>query len=106
MPEADPSLRSALLSPTYRQVNEYMEYVLELTVLSFSEQFLLEVNNTAVQDIQQTTHGGPATITFTDGTRLNVKRLIRGKRPPHMAGPQNKGSAAPPILGTTETRPS
>jgi hypothetical protein len=96
MSEADPSLRSALLTPTYRQVNEYMEYVLELAVLSFSEQFLLEVNKTGIQDIQQTTPTGPATITFTDGTRLSVKRVSRGRRPPHMAGPQPKGPAATP----------
>ena len=82
MAEADPSLRSALLTPTYRQVNEYMEYVLELAVLSFSDQFLLEVNKTVIQDIQQTAPAGPATITLTDGSRFNVKRVIRGKRAP------------------------
>ena len=96
MAEADPSLRSTLLTPTYRQVNEYMEYVLELAVLSFSDHFHLEVNKTAIQDIQQTTPTGPAAIILTDGTRLGVRKVIRAKRPPHMAGPQPKEPAANP----------
>lgn len=96
MAKADPSLRSGLLTPTYSQINAYLEYLLELAILSFAQMFSLEINKATIADIQQTTQQGPATITFSDGTRLDVERVIRGKRPPHMAGPQPEEPAATP----------
>jgi hypothetical protein len=84
---ADPSLRDALRAPTHRQVNQYLDDLLELAATSFPLLVSLDVNQGTIREVEQTTVDGPAIIHFVDGTTLSVMKLVRATRRPHMAGP-------------------
>lgn len=76
MLEDDPSLESALRSPTHGQIAEYMEFVLDLAVMTVGDKALLETSSKVVQSIDQETRSGPGTIHFEDGTTLSAREII------------------------------
>jgi tetratricopeptide (TPR) repeat protein len=82
----DPGLRDALNAPVYRQVNAYLDYLLELASISFADQVSVDVNRGTIREVVQAAPDGPAVIHFVDGTSLSVAKLILAKQPPHMGG--------------------
>lgn len=84
----DPSLKSALRVPTQGQISEYMDYVLDLAVMTVGDKALLETSRKGIESIDQKTKSGPGTINFKDGTTLEAKEIIRAEPPPHLGGPK------------------
>lgn len=81
--EEDPSLKGALRAPTYKQVNQYLDYLLELASISFADQVNVEINKGTIDKIDQKAKAGP-TVKFDDGTALVTKGIIIANPPPHM----------------------
>lgn len=79
----DPSLKSALRAPTYKQVNDYLDFMLELAATTFPDQVQLEVNKGTIEKIDQRAKAGP-TVKFDDGTSLVTQGIIIANPPPHM----------------------
>jgi hypothetical protein len=87
--DSEPRLRDALLTPTYRQVREYLQFVVDLAIVAVADKAQLEASHIAIKEIRQTTPNAQATISFTDGTSRKVRQVIKAKLSPHMAGPQS-----------------
>ncbi len=85
----DAGWKSAARAPTYRHVNEYMEYMLELAITAVGSKAYLDAGNKPVRSITEPVKNGAATIHFEDGTSLDAKQIIRAGRPPHMGGPDS-----------------
>ncbi len=81
-----PDMQDALVAPTYRQINGYLDYMLELAVVSFADEIRLDIDRRVPEGDTQLTPNGPVTIHFTDGSQLIVARVVRARRPPHMGG--------------------
>jgi hypothetical protein len=87
MATVDPDWNSALHAPVYRQVNEYLEYMLELSIRVVSDKAAIDGSNKPVKSIEETVANGAATIHFKDGTILHAKQILRAGEPPQMSGP-------------------
>jgi hypothetical protein len=85
----DSGWKSALLAPTYGQVNEYLEFMLELSIRTVSDKAYIDSSNKPVKSIEETVANGAATIHFEDGTVLHAKQILRAGEPPHMSGPHS-----------------
>ena len=78
---------AALHSPTYRHVNEYLEYMLELALTAVGGKAYLDAGNKPVTFIEALPKDDTARIHFADGTTLDAKRIVPARKPPHMGGP-------------------
>lgn len=76
MLEVDPGLESALHRPTHAQIAEYMEYLLDLAIMTAGDKVLLDVSRNSVESVEQETGSSPGTIHFQDGTTLYAKEII------------------------------
>lgn len=90
----NPGLGAAFVAPTYRQINDYLDSMLELATISFADQVNLELNRGTIRAVEPTTPDGPAVIHFVDGTSLSVTQVIRAKQPPHLGGVSSSVEAA------------
>jgi hypothetical protein len=84
-----PDFESALHAPTYGQVNEYLEYMLELALTAVGAKAYVDAGNKPVKGIEEPVANGAATIRFEDGTILHAKQILRAGEPPHMSGPHS-----------------
>jgi hypothetical protein len=82
----DPEWESAFRDPTFRHVNEYLEYMLELALTAVGDKAYVDAGNKPVKSIEETVANGAATIHFKDGTILHAKQILRAGEPPHMSG--------------------
>jgi hypothetical protein len=82
----DPEWESALRAPTHRHVNEYLEYMLELSLTAVGGKAYVDAGHNPVKNIEETVANGAATIHFQDGTILHAKQILRAGEPPHMSG--------------------
>jgi len=83
----DVDWNAALHSPTYRHVNVYLEYMLELALTAVGDKAYLDAGNKPVKSIEATLKEDTARIHFADGTTLDAKRIVPARKPPHMGGP-------------------
>jgi hypothetical protein len=83
----DPGLKDALTAPTWRQVRAYLEYMLELAVMTVADLAIVDATATPVRQIRESTPQGPATIIFSDGTSLEVRKAVRARHAPYLTGP-------------------
>jgi len=89
----DPILRTTSTAPTYHEINAFLDYELELAVISFADQVTLDVNHGTVREVEQVKPDDPAVIHFVDGTSLSVAQVIRAKQPPHLGGVSSSDDA-------------
>jgi hypothetical protein len=89
MATEDSNWKSALHAPTYRHVNEYLEFMLELSIRTVSDKAVIDSSNKPVKSIEETVANSAATIHFEDGTILHAKQILHAGEPPHMSGPDS-----------------
>jgi hypothetical protein len=85
----DPGWKGAARAPTFKHVNEYLEYMLELALTAVGDKAYVDASNKPVTSIEEPVKNGAATIHFEDGTSLDAKQIVRPGRPPHMSGPDS-----------------
>jgi len=83
----DASWEVALRAPTYRYVNEYLEYMLELAITAVGDKAHVDAGQEAITSIETLLKEGIHRIHFADGTSLDAKQILQAGRPPHMGGP-------------------
>jgi len=86
--------QDALRRPTYKHINDYMQYVLELAVGAAADRVIIDATATAIVEIRETTAGGPAVIVLADGSRMHVSQVVRARSPRYMGGPSLSDQAA------------
>ena len=77
----DPSLKGALRgTPTYKNVTDYLQYVLDLAIIEVGNKAVFDVDSRAI------TSAARNKLTFDDGDTLAVKEIVRATDPPHLGG--------------------
>ena len=89
----DPSLKGALRgTPTYKNVNDYLQFVLDLAIMEVGDKAVLDIDHRPVASAARNK------LTFEDGDTLAVQEIVRAQQPPHLGGaggPKAPAASAP-----------
>jgi hypothetical protein len=91
-----PAFDGALTAPTWGQIIEYMEFMMELAVRFVGDLAYLDFAKGPVREMREDRPNGPFTILLADGKRYRARTIVRARAPRYMAWPDPEARPVAP----------
>jgi hypothetical protein len=92
----DPALDGALTAPTWRQINKYMDFMLNLAISVVGDLVYIDGAAGSVREVREEQPNGPFTILLADGKSYRARTIVRPRPPRYMDWPEPAAQSVAP----------